>query len=210
MIARLAPLALLCLLVVPASGRTVSTGNTERVLKPEQRLGPMHWAGYLDDQHVHIWPWPNRLVADSRFDVIDERGLVGRVQLEHIDEQDDGCGNMNHVGTAKWISRPARQIEGQAFAVGESTQTSHRARIVYPHEARSMPQAALETDSAYALDLDGDKDPELARMYFYDCDVKGDTVVRSRRGNGNTCAQTWARVGRKWRVIDSGVMGPCY
>ena len=214
MIARNLPLALLAfasLSGASADGRTVSTGGSERLLKPEQRLGPMHWAGWLDDQRVQIFPHPHHVTMGSRFDIVDERGFVGKVAVDGIDETDGGCGIMYEIATARWVSRPSRSIEGQAFAVAPSPLTTTRARLMQPEDARSMPPVNKDmSESTLPLDLDGDQDPELVRVYFYDCELKGEKVVRSRRGNGNSCAQTWARLQKKWRLIDSGVIEPCY
>lgn len=73
----------------PAESRTVSvsTGSANRISKPARQPLTMFYASYLSQEQVQLWPYPGHVQVGQEFDLVDDRGLVGTVEVSQVNQQ---------------------------------------------------------------------------------------------------------------------------
>jgi hypothetical protein len=196
----------------PAQSRviSVSTGGTTRVSKPPRKPITMFYASYLSQEQVQLWPTPGHVEVGQRYEMVDDRGWVGTVEVSTVTQQDiNGCGEMNDVGIADFIGAPRWGNYGSIWAVGPGARVTTRAKQIAYNEVTSAPPG--NRTQMIFLDLDGDRDPEVARFTSYDCEILPNGQVQQTQGNGVTCYVIWSRTdGSTWRVSERGEQQPCY
>ncbi len=209
--AALAVFALTALASFPAESRvvSVSTGSTTRVSKPPRKPITMFYASYLSQEEVQLWPYPGRVEVGQRYELVDDRGWVGTVEVSSVNQQDNGCGEMYDVGIGQFVGAARWGNYGSMWAVGPQARVTSRAKQIAYNEVTSSPPGN-RMQMVY-LDLDGDRDPEVARLTTYDCEVQPNGQIQTVHGNGTTCYVIWSKAdGTTWRVSERGEADPCY
>src|SRR4051812_1346085 len=51
----------------------------------------VYWASPLSDREVLITPYLEHTAVDSQFEIIDQRGYVGRARVHHVEMIQGGC-----------------------------------------------------------------------------------------------------------------------
>src|SRR5688572_2180730 len=209
---RCAPVLLAIAAVVapgPAESRVVTTGGTTRVAKAPRKPLTMFYVSYRSQEEVQLWPYPGHIEVGQRYELVDDRGWVGTIEVASVTPQDNGCGEMNDVGIGKFIGSPRWGNYGSIWAVGPGARATTRAKQLPYNEVTSSPPGNRQ--QMVFLDLDGDRNPETARFTTYDCELEANGQVKQVYGNGASCYVIWSRVDSgTWKVSEQGEQAPCY
>jgi hypothetical protein len=194
-----------------AAGRvvSVSTGGTTRVAKPPRKPLTMFYASYLSQKQVQLYPYPGHIQVGQRYDLIDDRGWVGTVEVSSVRAQDNGCGEMNDIGVADFVGSPRWENYGSIWAIGPEGRATSRSKPVAYNQVTSSPPG--NRTQMQFVDLDGDRNPEVVRHTSYDCEIQADGQIQQVYGNGVTCYVIWSRGDDGgWKVSERGEAAPCY
>lgn len=207
----MAALVLGLALAQAAAARTPSAQRSERAVKAARR-GPLRlfYANPAGRAEVQFYAFPGGTRVGAEFDVIDEVGWLGRARVARIEHADSGCPNLTYqLATARYLEPPAREArEGIMVAIATfgPARLERRARLLRGHEVRSRPPAAAaELVPDVALDLDGDRAPDVLR-YSYECPA---SAAAPHRALG-WCIDTWVRERATWRAAERLSFAECY
>jgi hypothetical protein len=189
---------------------SVSTGSTTRISKPPRKPLTMFYAAYLSQKEVQLYPYPGHLEIGQRYDLLDDRGWVGTVEVTSVNAQDNGCGGTYDLGVGEFVGNPRWGNYGSIWAVGPGAHATSRAKQLGYNEVQSSPPG--NRMAMQFVDLDGDKNPEVARITTYDCEILSNGTIQQTPGNGVTCYVIWSRSndGEGWKVSERGEAEPCY
>jgi hypothetical protein len=190
--------ALLGLVAVLAAGAALA--ETKRVQKRGAGgIRHVFWVEQIygrSDGAVHVTALPAVLEVGDVFEIVDQGGRWGRVQVESVEEMPLGCGNQGYRrGLALPTSSPPRALSAPSVALGPSQRTLDRAVLLGAEQVkRKVEPLRPDVLERIFVDLDGDGDPDLFRQYYY-CEGSG---------RGTTyCVESWARQGESWRKLES-------
>lgn len=192
------------ILVLLAFGGLAAARGVHVVKKSRKEPVRMYWAQYLTQTELQVYPFPHGAKVGDQFDVADNRGYLGRVQVSRVEQQQAACNVVYFIATARFQETPSRQPEGTLIVFTPQPRAPGRARILPPEEARDVPgeMAAQGRYPEVVLDWDGDRDPDLLR-YYYDCPAP--------KGNVNAyCMDTFQRVRGGWGLIEHYPIVDCY
>lgn len=195
--------SLTILLLVGLSG--VSSAGGLRVSKAKKLTQlRLYWAQAISDREVQVYPFPHGAAVGDEFEMADAGGYLGRVKVTHIEQQQAGCNNLvYHIASASYIDTPSRQASGTLMAFSPGRQLALRSRVMNQDEVKTQPadMTKRRLQPEVALDLDGDRLPDVLR-YYYECS--------SKQGVYRDCIDTYTARRGSWELQDRYTLEDCY
>ena len=169
----------------------------------------VYWASPLSPSEVLVTPYLERTEVDSQFEIIDQRGYVGRARVHRVEVIQGGCPDVRFWnGTARVDARQQdQQAQTVMVALPLSRRDLSRARVMLPEELRDVPRFETRKFADVGLDLDGNGSADLVR-YYYDCPPpKGAGTAYSY----GYCMDVLARdKAQTWKLLETVVVPECY
>ncbi len=190
----------------------VADAKTLRVIKrtmPEALH--VYWVQPGRGNEVQIIALPSVMEAGDIFDVIDDKGYVGRVRVTKSVEENAGCKDFTFKrGTGVFDGSPRSYNSSQAVAIGPMREAPTKAKVVNPADLSKLP--ALPADHQQMqrmfIDLDGDGGVDVIRDWSM-CSGAGGAAGAG--GRQYYCVETQARKGTGgWKQFDNVRVNSCY
>jgi hypothetical protein len=178
--------------VLGAGARPVPTGQAHRLGRGWDDPVRVYWANTTSDQTATIQLLPGHTVRGDRYDLVDQRGFLGRAIVEVVDEVK--CGERFYQrAQVRFVAPIRRQAVGQIVALYPILKTPGAARVLAGGAAAQGFPAARNA-MVQIVDLDGDRRADVARQQNGNCRTAGRTEPAS-------CFETWARKLGAWRLV---------
>jgi hypothetical protein len=208
---RAVSLLLCALLATPAFAAPGPRERIQRVRKGRaaEQLH-LYWASPMSDTDVLVTPFLEKIAPDAEFDVVDQRGYVGRARVRHVEIINAGCPQLTFSNATARVDRSGTISNTMMVAMPPSSRDLSRARVLLPDELRGdVPEAVNDGGRNrfidVAVDLDGDNRADLVRA-GYDCPPTGTAPYSYAY-----CVETYARPrGGAWRLLETVTVPECY
>jgi hypothetical protein len=168
----------------------------------------VYWASPLSERDVLITPYLEHTEVDSQFEVIDQRGYVGRARVHHVEMIQGGCPNVhfwNGTASIEGAGHDQPQSQPSMVALPLSKRDLSHARVLLPEEMRNVPRFDQRKFPDVGVDLDGNGIADVVR-YYYDCPPPKDASY-----SYGYCMDVLAREkGDTWKLLETVVVPECY
>jgi hypothetical protein len=196
----------LLLIATSADARTVKTGGDDTVrwhskVRPTLLLEVTQYDEASGDIALQTNGSPPEMGA--RFNVLDEQGWLGTIEVTDLSEdKNDQAGTDLWTVSARLVQGSGRTMGDRQIAVGPIFNVSHRGRLL-PVSTAHLKLPPSVASAQWAVDLDGDGQPELVQQAPVACERK------TPSGELN-CAGTWTKSDEEdrdggWKQTDQAV-----
>ncbi len=195
-------------LAAPAAGRRTAPRDRERIQRVHKgkvsELLHIYWASPLSQSEVLVTPYLEPTTTGAEFEIVDQKGYVGRARVHHVEVIQGGCNDVRfHNGTATIQGGQGTQTVMVALPV--SRRDLSRARVLMPEELLDAPRLEQRKYPDIGLDLDGNGVADLIR-YYYDC-----PPPPGAKYSYGYCMDVLARdKGGAWKLHETVVVPECY
>lgn len=186
-----------------ASADEVSTGNNarlERLVPP--RYNHVYTIYQIDEStaSANVLAFGSSVHVGDAYDVVTNRGYIGRVMVDHIELR--GCGDARYYDVrARFVGKPPDHVGSEAaLALAPARRPPTRAHVLSGPE---VPDAPEGKDGLQAIDIDGDGEADLLHYQFHTC---GRHAVSD---DNAACFETWERTETGWRRIERAEFPIC-
>lgn len=184
-----------------AGADEVATGVNLRL----ERAAPTHYSHVytiyqIDDSGAFVLAFGGGTHVGDAYDVVDNRGYVGRLMVDHVELR--GCGDARYFDVrARFVGKPpGRPVVESVLALAPARRPPTRARVL---SGADVPDAPEGRDGLQAVDIDGDGQADLLHYQFHTC---GRHAVSD---DSAACFETWERVENGWRRIERAEFPIC-
>ena len=184
-----------------SSADEVATGANARL----ERTAMPHYSHVftiyqIDEQGAFVLAFGAGAHAGDAYDVVDSRGYVGRLMVDHVDAR--GCGDARYFDVkTRFVGKlPARPGADAVLALAPARRPPLHARVL---TASEVPDAPEGKDGLQAVDIDGDGQADLLHYQFHTC---GRHAVSD---DNAACFETWERGPTGWRRIERAEFPVC-
>jgi hypothetical protein len=198
-------------LMGPADGDgRAEAAQADRIVRVQKgRATPslhVYWASPISASEVLVTPYLERTQIDMQFEIVDQKGYVGRARVHHVEKIEGGCKNVSFWnGTATLQRASAEPSQTAMVALPVTGRDLSRARVLAAEELRDMPRFDQGKFPDVGLDLDGNGSADVIR-YYYEC--------KPPAGAGYAygyCMDVIARGrGPEWKLLETVVVPECY
>jgi hypothetical protein len=166
----------------------------------------VYWASPLSATEVLVTPYLERTQVDMQFEIVDQKGYVGRARVHHVEKIEGGCKNVSFWnGTATVQHASSEPSQTAMVALPVTGRDLSRARVLAAEELRDMPRFDQGKFPDVGLDLDGNGSADVIR-YYYEC--KPPEGASYQYGY---CMDVIARGrGPEWKLLETVVVPECY
>jgi hypothetical protein len=167
----------------------------------------VYWASPLSDNEVSITPYLEHTEVDAQFEIIDQRGYVGRAHVHHVERIQGGCPSVHFWNGTATVegNHDAPHTQPVMVALPVSHLDVSRARVLLPEELRDLPSFDQRKVPDLGLDLDGNGVADVVR-YYYEC-----PPPQGASYSYGYCMDVVARErGATWKLVETVVVPECY
>ena len=194
-----------------AASPGLGLAGTQRLLRVQKgKAGEslhVYWASPLSEREVLITPYLQHTEVDSQFEIIDQRGYVGRARVHHVEMIQGGCPSVHFWNGTATVdgNHDAPQSQPVMVALPVSRRDLSHARVLLPEDLRNVPRFDQRKFPDIGLDLDGNGVADVVR-YYYDCPPPAGASY-----SYGYCMDVLARdKGDAWKLLETVVVPECY
>lgn len=175
-------------------------GNLRMERSTPTRYGHVYTIYQMDEQGAFVLAFGGNTRVGDAYDVVDNRGYVGRLMVDHVELR--GCGDVRYYDVrTRFVAKPSgRPFVDAALALAPARRPPLRARVI---AAGDVPDAPEGKEGLQAVDVDGDGQADLLHYQFHTC---GQHAVSD---NTSACFETWERAPNGWRRIERAEFPVC-
>jgi hypothetical protein len=167
----------------------------------------VYWASPLSDHEVLVTPYLEHTSVDTQFEIIDQRGYVGRARVHHVEMIQGGCPSVHFWNGTATVegNHDTPQSQPVMVALPVSKRDLSHARVLLPEDLHNVPRFDQRKFPDVGLDLDGNGVADVVR-YYYDCPPPPGASY-----SYGYCMDVLAREkGDAWSLLETVVVPECY